>query len=407
MQALPKPEGELFFGIVPLVLAVVAFVAQWRSRPATNPGDASAPPVSRIRRNVTRVLVIVIAAAAGGTGPHRVDRRLRQLRRRHSGARVECHAHCHQRRNRVCGIADCFRRAHDSERLPGCRSTPALATLLTLFAVWMSLGPVPHTRGQLLQVPALYALLLRTRPRLRGPPRPGSIRDGGGVFSSMLARSGAPRSSCEPCAARLARHWSRSRARLPRRSGICADARQPSGAATDVMPPSASKPPPMRRPCITPSRRMPDARVIDRVPLWRSCLGASLRLLLDRALEATGEWLQRDVSRQLQNACRLVRAASLHPDQAWQALRATGTTHVIVHEGALSAGEAAPSRHGSPITSPSRSRGSSGRALRRGRDFRALTHPAECLSRSSRFSFTAFTTRCPSGSSGMIPLNAR
>ena len=190
MQAFPKPEGELFFGIVPIVLAVVALVAQWRSRACDESGDASAPPVSRI------------ASQRHACSRHR-DRRCNW---RHSSlivltggfvssvagipdSRDERHAPSRRHRDRAAALLALPRSATTASDA-WLRSPLTLAAALTLSCRWLSLGPCSTSRGQLLQLPPLYALLLRTRPWLRGPPRPGALRDGGGRVSLDAGRSG-------------------------------------------------------------------------------------------------------------------------------------------------------------------------------------------------------------------------
>jgi hypothetical protein len=86
--------------------------------------------------------------------------------------------------------------------------------------------------------------------------------------------------------------------------------------------------------------RMPDARVITEFPFGD--ISWELRFVY----YSSAHW-KRLVNgysgtfpANYKTRVALFEHVSLHPDEAWQALRATGTTHVIVHEGALSASEA-------------------------------------------------------------------
>ena len=71
------------------------------------------------------------------------------------------------------------------------RSPMAIAAALTLLAAWLSLGPTPQSRGQILQLPPLYALLYDYVPGFSGLRVPARYAMVAGVFLSILAGGGA------------------------------------------------------------------------------------------------------------------------------------------------------------------------------------------------------------------------
>ena len=91
LQAYPKPEGELFFGVVPMLLT--GWPLSWRSsrrrqRQLSAPAHARRYGASR-RRCFSRAIVVAAARGASSTDARRCGRR-RDVVRRHSAPRDEC-----------------------------------------------------------------------------------------------------------------------------------------------------------------------------------------------------------------------------------------------------------------------------------------------------------------------------
>jgi hypothetical protein len=337
MLALPKPEGELFFGLVPILLALVAIAVQWRSSRDAN-SSAATVPTSRLRRNVVRVLIAIVTIQAAAlvmivlTGGFVTSV---------AGIPVRASNATRLATNTVMALAALLLLSPAARRrLMTClRSPTMLAALFALFAAWMSLGPVPHTRGQLLQVPALYAFFYEHVPGFEGlrvPARYGMVV---AVFLSILAGTGAAlvmraaRRSALPAAA-FSIVFLAETAFTPMLLNS-------SWGGDFVVPPAhietAANAPAVYHHIAT----MPDARVITEFPFGD--ISWELRFVYYSSVhwKRLVNGYSGTFPASYKTRVALFHNVALHAGEAWQALRATGTTHVIVHESALSAKEAA------------------------------------------------------------------
>jgi hypothetical protein len=358
MQAFPKSEGELFFGLVPMALVVVALGATFLAR--LKPGELAGPSIvaaapsiegpgfsrakyaafrraNSIIRIIVRILAVIITlqlaavilivftggfVTAWGGIPIRATNATRLLI------------------NAVAALALLLAlsptaRARARDLL---RSPVVFAAVAMVFALWMSLGPVPRTRGQLLHVPALYATFYEYVPGFDGLRVPARYAMVAGVFLSIVAGAGA---------AVVIRRW---------RSGAVVAASLAAlilaEAAFAPMPVNVTwggnhvQPPAQIEPAVDAPAvyhhlaTMPDAKVIAEFPF------GDVAWELRYVYYSTVHWkpLVNGYSGVFPAGYKartaLLERVAEYPDQAWRALRDAGTTHVIVHERAFAPGGA-------------------------------------------------------------------
>ena len=174
--------------------------------------------------------------------------------------------------------------------------------------MWLSLGPLPQTRGQPLPGLGLYGVLLRSRAGLRRPARAGALRDDRGGVSRDRWPASARRGCCSDRRGRVADRRSllaiaflveAAFAPMPvnqtwgGRRGRAAGARRAASA---------------RAGRLSAARAMPGDAGRRRVSVRRSRLGAALRLLLHRPLEAAASTATAAASRTATSARRAAAA---------------------------------------------------------------------------------------------------
>jgi hypothetical protein len=383
----PKPEGELFFGVVPMLLVVAAMA--WAGLTATShavrppgrrstlptppPPRAQDPPRATARpRQSLSLAPGARQAAAGNSQPPTPNRKAAESDRGGrrwaerilivivviqlaglignilTGGFVTSFAGIPIRATNsarmVTGIGIVLAvlavvSARARQRLRAAIQSPlTLAVVLALLALWLSLGPMPQSRGRTLQGLGLYGVFYDHVPGFSGLRSPARYAMVAAVFLSIVAGYGAAaimRRVRRPGLVAAAMGgvflievaflpmpinltWSEGRAALPPRVEV------------------ASRAPAVYRHLGT----MPDARVITEFPF------GDPERELRYAYYSTVHW-KRLVNgysgffpqRYNVRVARFARVAS-DPEGAWQALRETGTTHVIVHEDAYASGEA-------------------------------------------------------------------
>jgi len=339
MQAIPKPEGELFMGLVPLGLAVAASVAgvchhRTALSALDSPIDGS---VGRgwqalwLVRGLSLLLMVQLCALllivlTGGFITSVAGIPLRAT----NASRIFWNATL---MSVVLLAVSVSARRHAGLLM---RSPLVVAAILMVFAIWMSLGPVPHSRGQLLQVPALYWLFYEYVPGfggLRVPARYGMVV---ALFLSIVAAGGA-------LAIARARHGALILASLAVVFLLeVSFAPMPvnlSWGGNFVTPPSRVEPASDAPAVYQHLATMPDATVIAEFPF------GDISWELRYVYYSTVHWkrLVNGYSGGFPDGYKarvaLFERVGQHSDAAWRALRDAGTTHVIVHEQALNAAE--------------------------------------------------------------------
>jgi hypothetical protein len=334
LQAYPKPEGELFFGVVPWVLAAVA-VAALGAREASPSRPVRKAGLSNV---LTWILLATLAVQTIGfiailfTGgfvtslagiPLRATNPLRIL----TGIALAAAL--------LLALSPRARQyARDTLRSPA-----GFCLLLVLITMWLSLGPLAQSRGRTLPGLGLYAVLYEYVPGFEGLRVPARYAMIAGLFLSVVAGFGA--------AALL----NRVRAAAIAAAGMAVAflievAFVPMPLNLTWGDGAVAPPPRVERAADAPAvyhqlATMPAATVVAEFPFgdpaWE----------LRYVYYATVHWkrLVNGYSGAFPHGYK-VRVALLqriaeHPDEAWRALREAGTTHVVVHEAAFAAGEAA------------------------------------------------------------------
>lgn len=341
LQTFPKPEGDLFLGIVPVALAIVGLTL-WRRAPTTPPAPSPSHEQASPRSVAPRLAAVVGIAAV----VHLVAAALVLVERRVTidlGIVVLRMGNINQLLLRGTVLGGLY-----FVLAPGRRSAALeflkergyfLAALLT--AAWLSLGPQPQALGRPLELLGVYGLLLDYVPGYNGLRVPARFVVIVSLMLAVLAGFGA---------ARLAR-WRGSRVILAALSlvflaesrvdpFVVNGAERPEGyllAEPRVFPPDEA--PPVYRRLL----QEPLDAVLVELPIGVPDFD------LRAVYYASTHW------RRLVNGysgffpphyARLALALSdvpRHPDPAWDALREVGATHVIVHEHVFLEGGAATS----------------------------------------------------------------
>ena len=324
MQAFPKPEGELFFGLVPMILAVIGLAALPGLRTA-NRGIISRLLLAII---VVQTLAFLAIVFTGGFVTSLAGIPIRAT----NGSRL------------LAGIAIVtvllLASSAEARRQASAvlRGPMAIAAALTLLAAWLSLGPTPQSRGQILQLPPLYALLYDYVPGFSGLRVPARYAMVAGVFLSILAGGGAA------ALIRQAKSGAWMTAAIALLFLVEASfAPMPvnlSWGGRGIEPPDHVEPA-SRAPAVYQHlAAMPDAKVIAEFPFGEPAW--ELRYVYYSTVHwkpivngYSGAFPQGYLAR-----VALLQRLDQRPDEAWRALKDAGTTHVVVHEGAFAPGEA-------------------------------------------------------------------
>ncbi len=324
MQAYPKPEGELFFGLVPIALLTVSVLSALTTSVDT-----------RVRRRALTwllvgliviqlsALVAILFTAGFVTSIAGLPIRATNPGRLAAGI----------------GIAGAILLAvspHARHVLRGgARSPLALAVVLTGLAVWLSLGPLPQSRGRALPGLGLYDVLYDHVPGFDGLRAPARYAMVAAVFLSIAAGYGV---------AALMNRVTR-RALVPAAIAVVFLGEvafapmllNQTWGDGGIAPPPRVEPRSTAPPVYQTLASLPAARVITEFPFgdpaWE----------LRWVYYSTVHWkrLVNGYSGAFPQSYR-VRVARLQriaddPAAAWNALRDAGTTHVIVHESAYPA----------------------------------------------------------------------
>ena len=324
IDAYPKPEGELFFGFVPWLLAGTALGAViTRGRAAEHAGR---------RRIVGWMLVAIIVVQSVGflaillTGGFIT-----------SVAGIPVRATNPTRIAWGIAIAFAFLLAISPGARRGARAalrSPAVfCALLALGAMWLSLGPQPQSRGQTLPQLGLYGVLYDHVPGFEGLRVPARYAMVAGLFLSVVAGFGAAAIIASPVPSRvmattLAAVWLIEAAFAPLPRNL-------TWGDNDIVPPAHVEPGSGAPAVYHQLATMPDGTVVAELPFGDPAWD------LRYVYYSTVHWkrLVNGYSGAFPSGYRL-RVALLqriaeHPDAAWRALRDIGTTHVVLHEDAM------------------------------------------------------------------------
>jgi hypothetical protein len=329
MRAFPKPEGELFFGVVPALLAAAAVLSAMRG-----PGRESMATTRR-GRVLTLTLLAIIAIQTIGlvamvlTGGFITSIAGVPIRATNAPGLAATIAI-------VSGILLALSPEARRRAISLARSPVTFCVLAFVIALWLSLGPVPASRGRALSGMGLYGVLYDHVPGFAGLRVPARFAMIAAVFLSVAAGAGAlallRRGRAVAIAVVLVAAClvEVSFAPMPLNLTWGGAAVTPPGIV-----PGRDAPPVYH----TVARLRDDAVIAEFPfgdPAWE----------LRYVYYSTVHW-KRLVNgysggfpTNYKTRVALLQRVADYPDAAWRALRDAGTTHVIVHDRAFPPGEA-------------------------------------------------------------------
>jgi hypothetical protein len=325
LQVYPKPEGELFYGLVPLALLAVALASSAISIREVRFGTRHQRLVGWLVGSFIAIQLVGFVAIllTGGFITSVLGITIRANNPARLLAAVAIAAAI------LLALSENVRRITREAT----RSPFAMALVLMLFSMWMSLGPMPQVRGQTLPAFGLYGWFYENVPGFDGLRVPARYAMVGAVFVSIAAGYGTGL-----LLLRTAR---------PTLVAI--------GLSTLFLIEAAFVPMPLNHTwgdgAITPPPRvvpaaaapavyraladMPEARVITEFPFgdpaWELRYVYYSTVHWKRLVNGYSGAFPREYHVRV---ARLQRLAA-DPEGAWQVLRETGTTHVVVHHDAM------------------------------------------------------------------------
>jgi hypothetical protein len=319
LNAWPKPEGELFLGFVAMALAVVAL------RPPAEAGGFGAKPRA-LARGLTIIFALIGAVLLLGviaillTGGFVTNIAGIPLRATNATRLLTNLAI-------VAGILLLVSARFRHAAMRFIASPAGLAFVSLVLAIWLSFGPLVHSRGREIDGLGLYGVLLDYVPGFAGLRVPARYAMIAALFISMLAGIGA--------------------ARLRRRTVfvLCAlvlvetafvpmYVNQTWGGGGIVPParvePSAGAPPVYRQLAL-----VPDNVVLTELPFgdpaWELRYVYYSTVHWKRLVNGYSGGFPQSYKVRVARLQRIAEA----PDEAWTTLQEAGTTHVIVHPSAM------------------------------------------------------------------------
>lgn len=334
LQAYPKPEGELFFGAVPMVLTALALLSLVMERKGPiGPAMATRQRIVAVVVGTILVVQLVTLVTMIQSGsivtsifgiPFRATNGVRLIAGIALGAGVLL-AVSPRARWRASGIA---------------RSPLALSIALLILALWLSLGPLPQSNGRALPGLGLYSVLYDHVPGFEGLRVPARYAMVAAVFLAIASGYGV---------AALTQRWSRETTTAGLVSALfIAEVWFAPMLVNRTWGDSGLKPPARVEPAATAPRiyhdlaAIPDPVVVAEFPFgdpaWELRYVYYSTVHWKRLVNGySGGFPQRYRVR----VARLQRISE-DPEAAMTMLREAGTTHVIVHEQAFADGGAEP-----------------------------------------------------------------
>ncbi len=190
LQVYPKPEGELFFGVIPWVLFFIATLSLARLQPSPTTRfepKAVRPGFSLASRGLRSILVVQLA----GSDRAHLHRRVHHVCCWHPHSREQSRASRDRHRDRRRAVARLVACGARTRSGPHFASPLTFAIVLTLLAIWLSLGPRPHSLGRPLAGLGLYGVLYEHVPGFDGLRVPARYAMIAALFISIAAGYGA------------------------------------------------------------------------------------------------------------------------------------------------------------------------------------------------------------------------
>jgi hypothetical protein len=329
----PHGEGETFLGFVPWLLAIVALAGVLRLEPASKEGPAS----SRTKRIatwfltiavITQLIAVLSVVLFGGFELGPVSARTPQRLVLQLAVALGL----------LLAISPPARR----ESLRWWRSPVVFTLILTLLAVWLSLGPIPKAGDSLVSGLGLYGVLYDYVPGFNGVRVPARYAMIAGLFLAVGAGYGYQKLS--ELAALRTRHaallFVLAILILSEGAAIPMEINRTWNQNEAVPPPrvmTRSEAPPVYQRLAL----LPDGSAVTEFPFGDAAW--EIRYVYYAAAHwkpITNGYSGNFPPRYKERVARLQRV-NKDPEAAWQALRESGTTHVVIHRNAFAnAGDA-------------------------------------------------------------------
>jgi len=346
LRAWPRPEGEVFLGFTPTLLALVALVVGIREARANavegktlfkTVVPPSRIPVRSIAACVTGLAALVTLAGliafvfTGGFVTNVAGVSLRAT----NGARLLWQLAI---LTTILALLSPKFRAASALFLA---SPAGIASFSLLLALWLSLGPLPRAQGQVLSGLGLYGFFLSQVPGVDGLRVPARYAMVAAVYLAMLAGIG----SAWLMRPRLL-GWN-ARATLVALCAVflveAAFAPMPinqSWSDAPAAPPPRVEPPEDAPAVYRQLATMPDETVVAEFPFgdpaWELRYVYYSTVHWKRIVNGYSGGFPQGYKLRVARLQRVMQA----PDEAWQTLVQAGTTHVVLHEGAMTRNDA-------------------------------------------------------------------
>lgn len=332
-RAYPKAEGELFFGCVPVTLAIIGVAVAsgraLRSAPPTRPGSRlvriAIPVLAALVATQVFALAAILVTGGFVTSFTGVTIRATNALRALTGAALATAA-----------LLSLSRRA----RQAGLRialSPAGLSLGSLLLTMWLSAGPVVQSRGQAIPGLGLYNVLYEHVPGFDGLRVPARYSMVAAIFLSVLSGYGAA-----ALLARMSRPVAGAFVIGALVIGELAFAPMPvnlSWGDRATVPPARIEPAASAPAVYRALAALPDPHVVTELPFgdpaWELRYVYYSTVHWKRLVNGySGAFPQSYTAR----VARLQRISEA-PEEAWRALLDSGTTLVVVHRGAYAGDE--------------------------------------------------------------------
>lgn len=325
LEAWPKPEGELFLGFVTMALALLALL------PGGRPRDTGGRPPLLIGAVAVVAAVLLVGLIAilltGGfvTNIAGIPVRATNAPRLLMNLVI------------VFSVLLLISPRARSRAMQFLASPAGIAMISLVLAVWLSLGPIVHSRGREIEGLGLYRLLIDYVPGFQGLRVPARYAMIAALYISILAGIGA------------------ARLRRPIVMALCAlvlietafvpmYVNQTWGGAGATVPPSRVEPRATAPAVYRHLAQMPDNVVLTELPFgdpaWELRYVYYSTVHWKRLVNGYSGGFPQGYSVRVARLQRIAEASK----EAWRALTDAGTTHVIVHESAMTPEESMAAR---------------------------------------------------------------
>ena len=322
----PHGEGETFLGFMPWLLAIVALAGVLRAEPAASAG----PPLSRTKRIaiwfltiavITQLIAVLSVVLFGGFEFGPISARTPQRLVIQLAVALGL----------LLGISPLARR--ESRRW--LRSPVVFTLILTLLAVWLSLGPIPKAGDSLVSGLGLYGVLYDYVPGFNGVRVPARYAMIAGLFLAIIAGFGALRVLRVANGRTLVAIVSVISVMIVAEGAAIPMEINRTWNQNEAVPPPRVMTPSQAPPVYQRLASLPDGSAITEFPFGDAAW--EIRYVYYAAAHwkpITNGYSGNFPPRYKERVARLQRV-NKDPEAAWRALKESGTTHVVIHRNAF------------------------------------------------------------------------